>query len=87
MNISGFGNAVFQLTCSNFINQKNEQIVASFKNSSCFHKLTLSLLVDIKFPSNFMIITLELPSGFAHDLVDASSCIMVIFFLLQLMKD
>lgn len=70
VNVSGVGNAVFQMTCNNFINlPPNELISVNFKNTSCFHRLSLSLSIDMKFPSGLMIVNFELPSGFDDDFV------------------
>ena len=68
VDVSGFGNAVFQMTCSNFVNlQPNDLISVNFKNTSCFHKLSLSLSIDMQFPSGLMIVNVEVPSGFDDD--------------------
>lgn len=75
------------MTCSNFINlQPNELISVNFKNTSCFHKFSLSLSIGMKFPSGKMIVELEVPSGFDDDFVmkELPSCIMVIIYLINL---
>lgn len=69
INFRGFGSAIVQISCSNFVQSNDDSssdINVVLRDESCYERLLLSVSVSekLKFPSKVAVVKFELPSGY-----------------------